>query len=57
MLEIGESFRALVPPFQNGEIFGRFQPGLRALRFTPGCHIAGFQPVPQEQGAPMRPGR
>jgi voltage-gated potassium channel len=30
--------------FQGGKIFADANPGLRALRFTPGCHIAGFQP-------------
>jgi hypothetical protein len=29
--------------FQGGKIFADANPELRALRFTPGFHIAGFQ--------------
>jgi len=39
-----DKLAATVPPFQGGQGFGSVHLGLRAARFTPGCHRAGFQP-------------
>ena len=39
-------FPPAVPPIQGGaDLLGDLHLGLRALRFTPGCHITGFQPA------------
>jgi hypothetical protein len=38
-------FQPDVPRFQRGtNFFANLDLGLRALRFAPGCYIAGFQP-------------
>ena len=37
----------LVPPFQGREVYSAHDLGLGAVRLTPGCHIAGFQPAGQ----------
>jgi hypothetical protein len=34
------------------ELFDDADLGLRAKRFAPGCHIAGFQPVQPEERDP-----
>ena len=44
-LDRGSSGVDIVPPSQGGEdLILDIDPGLRAVRFTPGCHISGFQP-------------
>jgi hypothetical protein len=40
-----------VPPLQGGEVCSAHDLGLGAVRLTPGCHIAGFQPAGSATGS------
>ena len=45
----------IVWPLQGRrKLFGNVYLGLRASRFTPGCHMTGFQPADLSGGRPAR---
>ena len=44
-----------VPPLQGGKVCSAHDLGLGAVRLTPGCHIAGFQPSGQRRFMHLSP--